>query len=77
MGVWEGKCEFGVRKGKAEKYRKNRGSGSILLHHAVMCCDECLRLGIQFRYRVITAVEAAANQKDPDHNKPHTAHTVM
>lgn len=61
-------CEFGVGKGKSRE--KIEGSGSFLLHHAVMGCDECLRLGIHLRYRVITTEEEAASQKDLDHNKP-------
>ena len=67
--VWvfrRGMCEFGVRKGG----KKIERSGSFLLHHAVMCCDECLRLCIQLRHRLITTEDKAANQKDLDHNKP-------
>lgn len=37
---------------------------------SAVCGNECLRLGIQLGYRVITTAKETANQNDLDHNKP-------
>lgn len=58
----KGKCEFGGKKGGKHEKKK--------IEPSAVCGNECLRLGIQLGYRVITTAKETANQKDLDHNKP-------
>lgn len=52
---------LGVRKGESMKKK---------IEPSAVCGNECLRLGIQLGYRVITTAKETANQNDLDHNKP-------
>lgn len=59
-----GKCEFGVEMGR--KQEKNRGKWEFCV---ASCCDECLRLDVQLRCRLLTTRQEAARQKDHDQNE--------